>query len=79
MIQPIRIVLADDHTVVRKGIREFLEADRATGMQVLELLHELNSMGQNVVMVTHDALAASHADRIVQILDGQIVSESERD
>ena len=24
--QPIRVVLADDHAVVRKGIREFLEA-----------------------------------------------------
>jgi DNA-binding NarL/FixJ family response regulator len=27
MIQPIRVVLADDHAVVRKGIREFLEAE----------------------------------------------------
>jgi DNA-binding NarL/FixJ family response regulator len=27
MSRPIRVVLADDHAVVRKGIREFLEAE----------------------------------------------------
>ena len=28
--KPIRVVLADDHAVVRKGIREFLEEDVTT-------------------------------------------------
>jgi putative ABC transport system ATP-binding protein len=32
-------------------------------------------MAQTVVMVTHDPSAASHADRIVFIVDGRIVDE----
>jgi putative ABC transport system ATP-binding protein len=48
--------------------------DRATGEQVLALLCDLNAAGQTVIMVTHDPQAASHAGRLVQILDGRIVS-----
>ena len=47
--------------------------DRTTGMQVLDLLRDLNAAGQTVIMVTHDAQAASYASRCVHILDGQIV------
>ena len=50
--------------------------DRATGEQVLGLLRELNRSGQTVIMVTHDSQAAAYAGRIVNILDGQIVTES---
>jgi len=48
--------------------------DRVTGVQVLDLLAELNATGQTVVMVTHDPQAAAYAGRTVQILDGRIVS-----
>jgi ABC-type lipoprotein export system ATPase subunit len=37
-------------------------------------LCKLNSAGQTVLMVTHDVQAARYASRIVDILDGQIVS-----
>jgi putative ABC transport system ATP-binding protein len=47
--------------------------DQATGLQVLELLRELNSGGQTVIMVTHDAQAAALARRRVQLLDGRLV------
>ena len=47
--------------------------DQATGLQVLELLRELNRAGQTVIMVTHDPQAAALASRRVQILDGKIV------
>ena len=47
--------------------------DRATGSNVLELLSDLNDAGHTVVMVTHDAQAARHAQRVVTILDGRIV------
>lgn len=49
--------------------------DSTTGRQVLELLRELNSTGQTVVMVTHDLQAAGYASRTVRILDGRIVDE----
>jgi putative ABC transport system ATP-binding protein len=42
---------------------------------VLGLLRRLVDDGQTVVMVTHDAAAATLADRVVFLRDGQIVQE----
>jgi putative ABC transport system ATP-binding protein len=45
---------------------------------VLELLRlAVDRFGQTVVMVTHDAHAASHADRLVVLADGRIVRDGE--
>lgn len=46
--------------------------DQKTGKQVMELFHELNKDGRTIIMITHDAKIASHASRIVKILDGNI-------
>jgi len=46
--------------------------DQKTGKQVMELFHELNEDGRTIIMITHDAKIASHAKRIVRILDGNI-------
>ncbi len=48
--------------------------DRTTGAQVLALLRSLNEAGQTILMVTHDPEAAAYAHRIVQLVDGRIVS-----
>ena len=46
--------------------------DQKTGAQVMSLFHELNDEGRTIIMITHDAKIASHASRIVRILDGNI-------
>ena len=46
--------------------------DQKTGAQVIELFHELNSEGRTIIMITHDRHIASHASRIVRILDGNL-------
>lgn len=46
--------------------------DQKTGKQVMELFHKLNDDGRTIIMITHDAKIASHASRIVRILDGNI-------
>ena len=46
--------------------------DQKTGKAVMELFHELNEDGRTIIMITHDAKIASHAKRIVKILDGNI-------
>ena len=46
--------------------------DQKTGAQVMELFHELNDEGRTIIMITHDAKIASHAKRIIRILDGNI-------
>lgn len=50
--------------------------DSASSREVLDLLRELvDTTGQSIVMVTHDALAASRASRVVILKDGEIIQE----
>jgi len=51
--------------------------DTATGEEIGELLLDLNSSGQTLVVVTHNPdLAARYARRTVQIVDGQVTSDA---
>ena len=50
--------------------------DSSTGAEILELLRDsVESYGQTIVMVTHDPRAATVADRVLFLADGQIVDE----
>ena len=51
--------------------------DRKSGRDVLGLMRSLADRGQTVVMVTHDPLAASYADEVVFLADGQVVGRLE--
>lgn len=45
------------------------------GEMILDVLTEINSQGQSIVMVTHDLKAACRANRILFLQDGEISSE----
>ena len=64
-----KLILADEPTG---------NLDSATGEEVMQLLTELNAEGTTIVMVTHSHLHAEYARRIVNMLDGAIVTESVR-
>ncbi len=49
--------------------------DSQTGMQIMELFHELNDQGVSVVIVTHDPEVASQTRRIVSMRDGKITGD----
>jgi putative ABC transport system ATP-binding protein len=50
--------------------------DSRRGQEVLDLLlHSVNELGQTIIMVTHDAHAASIADRVLFLKDGLIVHD----
>ena len=50
--------------------------DSQTSIEILTLLRTaVDTYGQTIVMVTHDASAASHADRVLFLADGEIVKE----
>ena len=51
--------------------------DSKNGIEVMELLKQLNSEGTTIVMVTHSLHDANYAERIINLFDGEIVSESE--
>ena len=59
-----RLLLADEPTG---------NLDSATSQQVLSLIHQLRDhLGLTVMMVTHDPQVASHADRALHLMDGQL-------
>ncbi|GAA1971780.1 hypothetical protein GCM10009738_56190 [Kitasatospora viridis] len=50
--------------------------DSRSGAEVLGFLRRsVDELGQTVVMVTHDPVAASYADRVVFLADGRLVDE----
>lgn len=59
-----RLILADEPTG---------NLDSKNGIEVINLLLELNKEGTTIVMVTHNDRDAGHAHRIVNLFDGQIV------
>ncbi|MEU8889477.1 ABC transporter ATP-binding protein [Streptomyces sp. NPDC048442] len=50
--------------------------DSRSGAEVLDFLRRsVDELGQTIVMVTHDPVAASYADRVIFLADGRIVDE----
>jgi putative ABC transport system ATP-binding protein len=50
--------------------------DSRSGAEVLSFLRtSVRELGQTIVMVTHDPVAAAYADRVVFLRDGELVSE----
>jgi putative ABC transport system ATP-binding protein len=49
--------------------------DSSHGNEVMELLCELHEEGTTIIMVTHSSHDASYSGRIINLLDGQVVSE----
>ena len=58
------IILADEPTG---------NLDSKNGMEVMQLLSELNDEGTTIVMVTHSKHDATYASRIINLFDGQVV------
>ena len=50
--------------------------DSVNGIEVMELLSELNAQGTTIIIVTHSQRDAMYAHRVIQLLDGQIVAEN---
>jgi putative ABC transport system ATP-binding protein len=50
--------------------------DSSSGAEILQFMRDaVSDLGQTVVMVTHDPIAASYSDRVVFLVDGQITDE----
>ncbi|MGE8319230.1 MAG: ABC transporter permease [Comamonas sp.] len=61
------IILADEPTGA---------LDSRSGAEVMELLRELARAGHTIILVTHDRAVAAQAQRVIEIHDGRIVSDS---
>ncbi|GAB1617293.1 MacB family efflux pump subunit [Pseudomonas sp. NGC7] len=61
-----QVILADEPTGA---------LDTASGKEVMNILLELHAAGHTVILVTHDPKVAAHAERVIEVSDGQIVSD----
>ena len=51
--------------------------DSRSGAELLAFLRgAVDDLGQTIIMVSHDALAAAHADRVIYLADGRVVDET---
>lgn len=51
--------------------------DSKSGIEIMQMLHELHEEGNTIVLITHDLKIAQQAKRVVKIMDGEIVSDYE--
>ena len=63
------VILADEPTGA---------LDSASGENVIEIIRQLHSEGHTIIMVTHDPKIAAQANRVVEIKDGYIVSDTSK-
>ncbi|MBO9687172.1 MAG: MacB family efflux pump subunit [Mitsuaria chitosanitabida] len=63
------VILADEPTGA---------LDQASGREVMKILEELHADGHTIILVTHDAQVAAHAQRVIEISDGRIVADRRR-
>jgi macrolide transport system ATP-binding/permease protein len=61
-----QVILADEPTGA---------LDSHSGEEVMAILHQLKSQGHTVIIVTHDPTVAAQAERIIEIRDGEIISD----
>jgi putative ABC transport system ATP-binding protein len=67
LVQRPEVIFADEPTG---------NLDSKSGTEVLKFLRRsVDEFGQTIVMVTHDPVAASYADRVLFLADGQVVDE----
>lgn len=52
--------------------------DSKTGVEVLQIFHDMHARGETIVIVTHDPRIAEQCERVVRIVDGQIESDETR-
>jgi macrolide transport system ATP-binding/permease protein len=53
--------------------------DQRSGQEMMKILHELHEEGHTIIIVTHDMQVAQHADRIIEISDGEIVADRRKE
>ena len=67
VVTDCKLLLADEPTG---------NLDSVNGVEVMELLRELNRQGTTIIIVTHSQRDATYAHRIIRLLDGKIVAEN---
>ena len=65
LVEDPSFVLADEPTG---------NLDKESGLNILNILKELNSKGKTVVMITHNQEHAQMFEKVIELVDGKVVS-----
>lgn len=68
LVNEPEIILADEPTG---------NLDTASGKEIVSIFKELNRSGKTIILITHDREVARNAGRVLDIVDGKIVSDGE--
>ncbi len=68
LIMSPSIIMADEPTG---------NLDSYTGIEIMSLMKDLHRQGHTIIVVTHDSNIAAYAQRIIEIKDGEIISDSQ--
>jgi putative ABC transport system ATP-binding protein len=66
LINDPAMVLADEPTGA---------LDTRSGLEVMDILQQLNREGRTIILVTHEQVIAEHARRVISLRDGRIVAD----
>lgn len=66
LINKPKVIFADEPTG---------NLDSKTGIQIMEILEELNNKGNTVILVTHETTTANYAKRIITLKDGLLLKD----
>ncbi|MGE5417968.1 MAG: ABC transporter ATP-binding protein [Acidobacteriota bacterium] len=69
LIMDPSIILADEPTG---------NLDTKRSLEIMDLFHSINQKGATVVLITHEADVARYANRVIRLLDGEIVASEEQ-
>ena len=67
LVNEPEVILADEPTG---------NLDTRSGLEVMAIFQDLNRRGNTVVLITHDRTIASMANRVIEIVDGNIVADN---
>jgi ABC-type lipoprotein export system ATPase subunit len=68
LVNDPELILADEPTG---------NLDSKAGLEILAIFQELNRQGKTVVLITHDTQLAAMAKRVIEIVDGRIISDAQ--
>ena len=66
LINDPKIIFADEPTG---------NLDSKSGMEIMAILDSLHEQGKTVILVTHEAEVAEHANRLIRLLDGKVIED----